>query len=58
MFTFGDSGYALNTAMRILVSFNWTFLILESDEDVVKLGRRIDTVVDGKDFVLLSPQIS
>ena len=48
--TFGDSGYALYTAMRIPVSLNWTFLILESDEDVVELGRRIDTVVDGKDF--------
>ena len=48
--TFGDSRYALYTAMRIPVSLNWTFLILESDEDVVELGRRIDTVVDGKDF--------
>ena len=36
--------------MRIPVSLNWTFLILESDEDLVELGRRIDTVVDGKDF--------
>jgi hypothetical protein len=36
--------------MRIPVSLNWTFLILESDEDVVELGRRIDTVVDGNDF--------
>ena len=48
--TFGDSGYALYTAMHNPVSLNWTFLILESDEDVVELGRRIDTVVDGKDF--------
>ena len=48
--TFGDSGYALYTANRIPVSLNWTFLILESDEDVVELGRRIDEVVDGKDF--------
>jgi hypothetical protein len=36
--TFGDSGYALYTAMRIPASLNWTFLILESDEDVVELG--------------------
>jgi hypothetical protein len=35
--------------MGILVSLNWTFLILESDEDLVELGRQIDTVVDGKD---------
>jgi len=48
--TFGDSGYALYTALRIPVSLNWTFLILEPDEDLVELGRRIDTVVDGKDF--------
>jgi hypothetical protein len=50
MLTFGASGCARYTAMRIPVSLNWTFLILESDEDVVELGRRIDTVVDGKDF--------
>jgi hypothetical protein len=36
--------------LHIPVSLNWTFLIPESDEDVVELGRRIDTVVDGKDF--------
>ncbi len=48
--TFGDSGYALYTAMRIPVSLNWTCLILESDEDVVELGRRLHTVVDRKDF--------
>ena len=33
--TFGDSGYALYTALRIPVSLNWTCLILESDEDLV-----------------------
>jgi hypothetical protein len=48
--TFCNSGYALYTAMRIPVSLNWTFLILESDEDMVELGRRIDTVIDGKEF--------
>ena len=48
--TFGDSGYALYTAMRIPVSLNWTFLILESDEELVELDRRIDTIIDLKDF--------
>ncbi len=48
--TFGDPGYALYTAMRIPVSLKWIFLILESDEDVAELGRRIDNMVDGKDF--------
>jgi hypothetical protein len=48
--TFGDTGYALYTATRIPMSLNWTFLILESDQDVVELGRRLDDVVDGKDF--------
>lgn len=48
--TSGDSGYVLNTANRILMSLNWTFLILEFDEDVVELDRRIDDVVEGKDF--------
>ncbi len=43
LLTFGDSGYALYTAMRIPVSLNWTFLILESDGEVRELGCRIDT---------------
>ncbi len=50
MLTFGDSGYALYTALRIPMSLNWTFLTLESRENVVEPGRRIYTVVDGKDF--------
>ncbi len=55
LLTFGDSSSVLYTAMRIPVSLNWTFLILESDEDVVELGRRIDNVVDGKDFDTFAP---
>ena len=48
--TFGDSGYALYKAMRIPVLLNWTFLILDSDEGLVEMGRRIDTMVDCKDI--------
>jgi hypothetical protein len=48
--TLGDSGYALYAAMRIPASLKCTFLILESDEDVVEIGRRIRTLVDLKDF--------
>jgi hypothetical protein len=55
--TFGDSGSALYTAMRIPVSLNLTLLILESDEDVVELGRRIDTEVDGKDFDIFASSV-
>jgi len=50
LLTSGDSGYALYTAMRIPVSLNWASLILEFNEDLVELGRRIDTGVNGKDF--------
>ncbi len=50
MLTFGDSSSALYTAMRIPVSLNWTFLVLEFDEEVLELGRQINTVVDGKDL--------
>jgi hypothetical protein len=41
--------------LRIPVSLNRTFLILESDEDLVELGRRIDTVIDGKDVDTFAP---
>jgi hypothetical protein len=44
--TFGDSGYALYTDMRIPVSLNWTFLILESDEDLGKLVQRLVLVLN------------
>jgi hypothetical protein len=43
---------------RIPVSLNWTFLMLESDEGVVELGRRIDTVVDAKDSDTSPPALS
>ncbi len=46
MLNFGDSCYALHTAMRIPLSLNWTFLNLESDQDVVEPGRRIATAID------------
>jgi hypothetical protein len=36
--------------MRIPVSLGWTFLILESAEDLVELGLRIDAAVHSKDF--------
>ena len=48
--TFGDAGYALYTADRIPVSLNWTFLVMESDEDINELGKRIDRVIGSPDF--------
>lgn len=48
--TFGDVGYALYTADKIPVSFNWTFLVMESDEDINELGRQIDGVLGSADF--------
>jgi hypothetical protein len=50
MKAYRTTSYALYTHIRVPVSLNWTFLILESDEDVVELGRRIDSVVEGKNF--------
>jgi hypothetical protein len=44
------TSYALYTHIRVPVSLNWTFLILESDEELVELGNRIDTVVNRRGF--------
>jgi len=48
--TFGDAGYALYTTDKIPVSFNWTFLAMESDEDINALGQRIDDIIGSTDF--------
>jgi hypothetical protein len=48
--TFGDTGYALYTAQKIPVSFNWSLIIFEIDEDVNNLGRKIDSVISAPEF--------
>lgn len=48
--TFGDVGYALYTGDTIPTSFNWTFLVMESDEDINELGKRIDGILGSADF--------
>ena len=48
--TFGDTGYALYTAQKIPVSFNWSLMIFEVDEDINNLGKRIDGVIDAPEF--------
>jgi len=48
--TFGDAGFALYTADKIPVSFNWTFLAMESDQDINQLGQRIDAIIGSTDF--------
>ena len=48
--TFGDTGYALYTARKIPVSFNWSLLIFEIDEDINNLGRKIDNVINAPEF--------
>lgn len=47
---FGDAGYALYTADKIPTSFNWTFLAMESDQDINALGQRIDNIIGSTDF--------
>ena len=48
--TFGDTGYALYTADRIPVSFNWSFLAFELDDDIREIGRRLDAVLNDPGF--------
>lgn len=48
--TFGDTGYALYTADQIPVSFNWSLLAFELDEDVNEIGIRLERVLDDPGF--------
>jgi len=48
--TFGDTGYALYTAQKIPVSFNWSLMIFEIDEDINNLGKKIDSVINKPEF--------
>jgi hypothetical protein len=48
--TFGDTGYALYTSNSIPVSFNWSLMLIETDEDINDLGKKIDTIIDAPGF--------
>jgi hypothetical protein len=48
--TFGDTGYALWTTDKIPMSFNWSLLAFEIDEDINTLGKNIDTIVKSDAF--------
>lgn len=48
--TFGDTGYSLYTAEKIPVSFNWCLMLLEIDEDINNLGKKIDNVINAPEF--------
>ena len=48
--TFGDTGYALYTADRIPVSFNWSLLAFELDDDIKEIAGRLDAVLHEPGF--------
>ncbi len=48
--TFGDTGYALYQANKIPLAFNWSLLIMESDDDVRNVGTQIDETVNHPEF--------
>lgn len=48
--TFGDTGYALYTSSKIPISFNWTLMLFEIDEDINNLGKDIDGVINRPEF--------
>jgi hypothetical protein len=50
LMTFGDTGYALYTANKIPLSFNWSLMLFEIDEDINNLGRRVDGVISAPEF--------
>jgi len=50
LMTFGDTGYGLYTADKIPISFNWSLMAFELDEDIREIGRQIDTVIDAPSF--------
>lgn len=47
---FGDTGYALYTADKIPVSFNWSLMLFEVDEDINDLGKQINNVINAPNF--------
>ncbi len=47
---FGDTGYALYTADKIPVSFNWSLLAFENDDDVRTLGKEINNIINKPEF--------
>jgi hypothetical protein len=48
--TFGDTGYGLYTASVIPVSFNWSLMLFEMDEDINDLGKNTDSVINAPEF--------
>lgn len=48
--TFGDTGYVLYRSDKIPVDFNWTFLAIECDWDVRKIGDEMKRVISHSEF--------
>jgi hypothetical protein len=48
--TFGDTGYALWTSDKIPISFNWSLVAFEIDEDINAVGKKIDAIVNDAGF--------
>ena len=48
--TFGDTGFALYQADKIPVSFNWSLVVMEIDEDINRLGDTIDSIINADGF--------
>ena len=50
LMTFGDTGYALYTGNKIPVSFNWSLMLFEIDEDINNFGRKVNGVISAPEF--------
>jgi hypothetical protein len=55
--TFGDTGYALYTADKIPVSFNWSLLAFELDDDIQEIAKRLDAVLHEPGFDAFSSNV-
>jgi len=47
---FGDTGYSLYTADKILNSYNWQMLVIESDANLRAIGNGINTLINDPAF--------
>jgi hypothetical protein len=48
--TFGDTGYALYKSNSIPISFNWSLMVFDIDQDINDLGRKIDDTLNSDGF--------
>lgn len=54
---FGDTGYSLFSSNTIPTSLNWAMFLVESDQEVRKLGKKIDKTVNSLKFRIFAKSL-